>query len=94
MLCTYLGYDAEEIIRTKLGILWARTEQHLRIHSMIRRLSWWYILSAPLLLVRVPVTWVAIYWGAELWLAVTIAWFVERPLYFWTATAIDRRLPR
>ncbi len=59
---------------------------------MIRKLFLWYIFSAPLLLVRVPVTWVAIYWGAELWLAVAIAWFVERPLYFLTAATIDRKV--
>jgi hypothetical protein len=61
---------------------------------MIRKLVWWYVISAPLVIIRVGLTAASVGLGATLAEAVVIAWFIERPLYFWAAAYIDRRFDR
>jgi len=58
------------------------------------RMSAWYLFSAALLIIRIPVTAVCIFWGIDLWLAVIVAWAVERPFYFYLAVYLNRRFER
>lgn len=83
---------AASLVAMLVAYLWTRENQP-SADTTIKQLLLWYPLSAPWLLVRVPLLYLCTdVWGWPLWMAVVVEFIVERPLFFLTAREIATRV--
>jgi len=59
---------------------------------MIKQLLWWYVITAPMLAIRAPIIAWFVWLGMDIWTAIAVEFILERPLFYWIAITIKRKV--